>query len=332
MNAHDERISSYLDDALPPSERSAFEAELLDNADLQQQVTELSQLRQDVALLPRYKAKADFAQRVVSAAIAAKANKDAQITPARSAASKPVSNRTARRALIGGLAVAASVAIILGSLPFLNRHKPIDNVAVKPVDPPVVTQPENKALVPVFAALPGEGEALVLRIKSPKALGAGNVLREAFAEQGIQKRRPTDQNGTLVGNAYRAQLGTDGERVRPEGAFFVEMSPAELELALSRLADEKNVKFIPETKLAVAKPGVQPAVGPNVPAGEDTQNKGNPNEAVAAPAPVADSVQELSTSAFRLPKTEHEIPAVTPAATPAPKGKVRVLILIEAVD
>src|SRR5690242_17353394 len=132
MNAHDERISSYLDDALPPSERSAFEAELRDNAELQQQVAELSQLQQDVALLPRYKAKVDFAQRVVAAAIAAKADKGAQITPARIESNQPVSKKTARRALIGGLAVAASVAIMLGSLPFLNRQKPID-VAADPV-------------------------------------------------------------------------------------------------------------------------------------------------------------------------------------------------------
>lgn len=324
MNAHDERISSYLDDALPPSERSAFEAELLDNADLQQQVAELSQLRQDVALLPRYTAKVDFAQRVVAAAIAAKADKDAQLTPARTE-SKPVSKKTARRALIGGLAVAASVAIILGSLPFLKRPNAIDN----PNNNVAVKQPENKALAPVFAALPGEGEALVLRIKSPKSLGAGNVLREAFAEQGIQKRRPNDQNGTLVGNAYRAQLGSDGERVRPEGAFFVEMSPAELELALSRLADpEQKVKFVPESKLAVAKPGAVPTspLDPKVQAaGEDAPQVGSNN----APG---DFVQELSTSLFRIPKTEHEAPAVPPTAAPAPKGKVRVLILIEAVD
>ncbi len=274
MNAHDERISSYLDDALPPTERSAFEAELRDNSDLQQQVAELSQLRQDVALLPRYTAKVDFAQRVVAAAIAAKADKDAQITPAHKTSSK-----TARRALISGLAVAASVAIMLGSLPFLNRNKPIDTA-----NNPAVKQPENKALAPVFAALPGEGEALVLRIKSPKGFGAGKVLREAFEEQGIQKRRPTDQNGTIVGNAYRAQLGTDWRASSPEGAFFVEMSPAELEMALSRLAEpQQNVKFIPESKAGGGEtrnganpldPNAQgagedaPAVGSNQPAGD----------------------------------------------------------------
>lgn len=329
MSAHDERISSYLDDALPPSERSAFEAELRDNDELQQQVAELSQLQQDVALLPRYKAKVDFAQRVVAAAIAAKADKDAQITPARTE-SKPVSKKTSRRALIGGLAVAASVAIILGSLPFLKRPNAVDN----PSNNVAVKQPENKALAPVFAALPGEGEALVLRIKSPKALGAGNVLREAFAEQGIQKRRSNDQNGTIVGNAYRAQLGSDGERIRPEGAFFVEMSPQELELALLRLAEPgQNVKFVPESKLAVAKPGSS-AIGPDVKVGGENTG-GNPNVAVAQEpptAPAADFVQELSTSLFRIPKTEPEAPAVTPTAAPAPKGKVRVLILIEAVD
>jgi hypothetical protein len=330
MNVHDERISSYLDDTLPPSERSAFEVELLENADLQQQVAELAQLRQDVAQLPRFKARPDFAQRVVAAALAAKADQDAQITPARKEANPSASKKTSRRALIGGLAVAASVAIILGSLPFFLRPGSTETANNANNNSPGVTEPENYALAPVLAALPGEGETLVLRIKSPKSLGAGNLLREAFEEQGIQKRRPTDRNGAIVGNAYRAQLGTDGERVRPEGAFFVEMSPQELELALSRLADtEQKVKFIPETRLAVAKSEAN--TGSNDPrshaAGESAPQVGG-EEATG------DFVQELSTALFPIPKTAPEAPAVAPSTpTPsAPKGKVRVLILIEAVE
>jgi len=73
MNAHDERISSFLDDAMPAAERSVFESELLDNAELRQQVIELRQLRQYVATLPRYSVTEGFAQRVVAAAVAAKA-------------------------------------------------------------------------------------------------------------------------------------------------------------------------------------------------------------------------------------------------------------------
>ena len=51
--SHDERISSFLDDALPEAERTAFEAELRTNSELEQQVAELRALRADVALLPR---------------------------------------------------------------------------------------------------------------------------------------------------------------------------------------------------------------------------------------------------------------------------------------
>lgn len=315
MNAHDERISSFLDDAMPAAERAAFESELLDNADLRKQVIELRQLRQDVALLPRFSVTEGFAQRVVAAAISAKANENANITPAK----KP-SNKTIRRATLGVMAVAASVLIMVGTMLW---NRPVNVAHNNP------TKVENKALAPVLAALPGDDQVLVVRIISPKDVSAGTVLRDALAEQGIEKRQPSDQStgGAKVGNAYRAMVkGAAGEKVRAADALYLQISPEELELALDRLAKPgSDVTLKPEQLLSVAdvKPA-QPVVGPNKPAAEDVPG----NQAVAAePGNKPEFVQELTPGLFQLPKEVGH--ANQPSVSPTPKGKVRVLILIE---
>ncbi|WP_254508458.1 anti-sigma factor family protein [Anatilimnocola floriformis] len=313
MNAHDERISSFLDDAMPAGERSAFESELLDNAELRQQVIELRQLRQDVALLPRYSVTEGFAQRVVAAAISAKANENANIT----LASTP-SSKTVRRATIGVLAIAASLLIMVGTMVWNNGRKPID-VAVKPTT--------NSAVAPVLAALPGEDQVLVVRITSPKDLATGSLLREALAEQGIEKKRPSDQTtgSGLVRKAYKEKLGTSDATTAAD-ALFLQISPEELELALNRVAKSgPAVTLTPEQHLAVASLPVKPAVAPNTPAAEDVPG----NQAIAAEtSKKPEFVQELTPSLFQLPKaTGNATPSVSSSA--APKGKVRVLILIE---
>jgi hypothetical protein len=311
MNAHDERISSFLDDAMPAAERSAFESELLDNAELRQQVIELRQLRQDVALLPRYSVTEGFAQRVVAAAISAKANENANIA----LASKP-STKTVRRATIGVIAIAASVLIMVGTMVWNNSRGPVELA-----NPPKV---ENKALAPVLAALPDDDQVLVVRITSPKGTAAGNMLRAALAEQGIEKKRPSDQTtgGGLVRKAYKEQVGAAGTEAAAD-ALYLQISPEELELALARLAEGKEVKLVPGQLLAMADVAPKPEVGTNTPAAEDIH--GNP--AIAAePGNKTEFMQDLTPSLFKLPK-EHT--AAAPAAGKTPKGKVRVLILIE---
>ena len=311
MNAHDERISSFLDDAMPAGERSAFESELLDNAELRQQVIELRQLRQDVALLPRYSVTEGFAQRVVAAAVSAKANENANIT----LASNP-SNKTVRRATIGVLAVAASLLIMVGTVAWNYNNQP--SVAVVP---------KNPALAPVLASLPGEEQVLVVRITSPKDVAAGTMLRDALAEQGIEKRQPSDKTtgGGMVRNAYRQTVeAAGGPTARAADALYLQISPAELELALARLATPgSEVKLVPEQLLAVAEAAPLQKIGTNLPGAEEVP--GNPVIA-AEPGKKPEFVQELSPGLFQLPKEVHPAPASLGAT---PKGKVRVLILIE---
>lgn len=327
MNCHDERISSFLDDAMPATERAAFESELLDNSELCQQVTELRQLRQDVSALPRYSVTEGFAQRVVSAAVAAKADKDAQIT-------LPTRPKHIRRVAIGSLAIAASVAILVGTLAWNNNNDPIAN---NNNGPQVAT--ENPALVSVFASLPGDGEALVLRIKSPKDVAVGQLLRDALAEQGITRRALGDKKtmAAAVGNAYRKQVGNDkSKQIRAADALYLEISPEELELVLSRIAEPTPaLKFIPEHRLAVMEKTqvVDPLNTQKVSAAEKIA--GDDQGPNVAGNDSAEFVQELSPGLFRLPKTEGDAEVAsttvpTPSATP--KGRVRVLILIENVD
>ena len=330
MNAHDERISSFLDDAMPAAERAAFESELLDNAELRQQVIELRQLRQDVATLPRYSVTEGFAQRVVAAAVAAKANENANIT----LAAKP---KTIRRAAIGGLAIAASVLIMAGSVVFFNNGSDPVDVATNNNGNPIQQPAElNPALAPVFAALPSEGEALVLRIRSPKNVSASKLLRDSLEEQGVGRRAPNDKTtGALaLGSAYRSKVGNDRTLPTAADAIYLEISPAELELALERLAKPASeVVFVPEHKLAIAAPVAQPgAEGPNRPVAEHTIGE---QPATAAPAGSGDFMQELSPRLFKLPQAGSEIggsPTVVAAPGTTPKGKVRVLILIENVE
>lgn len=328
MNAHDERISSFLDDAMPAAERSTFESELLDNAELRQQVIELRQLRQDVATLPRFSVTEGFAQRVVAAAVAAKANENANITPA--AQPKP---KTVRRVAIGGLAIAASVAILFGTLAWINNKGPVD-VAKNGNNVPVVEQPASSPLAPVLASLPADDQVLVVRITSPKSLAAGNVLREALAEQGIEKRRPSDQTtgGGLVRKAYKDRIDatTSGDATKTTAAadaLYVQISPEELELALARLAEPGSaVKFVPEQHLAVGKGFGNTKTQA---AGELTsENQAN----AAEPTKKADFIQDLTPGLFKMPK--EGTPEITPHPAPSatPKGKVRVLILIENVE
>src|SRR5262245_52285240 len=56
----DERLSAYLDDALSPDERQAFEALLATDDELRQAVGELRALRSELQSLPRHKLAEGF--------------------------------------------------------------------------------------------------------------------------------------------------------------------------------------------------------------------------------------------------------------------------------
>jgi hypothetical protein len=334
--SHDERISSFLDDALPAAERSAFEAELRHNAELKQQVAELRQLRADVAQLPRYSVTEGFAQRVVAAAVAAKADENANISPA--SRSQPVRLKTIGRGVITGLAIAASIAILMISLPWLNfdagptkivvndnKHNNSSTVGSENV----AIAAEHKPFEIVWSSLPGKDQAMVIRIRAPKDFAAGKALREALAEQGIEKRQPGDRTlAARVGKAYRDQLPPTQE-TQAADALYLEISRDELDLALRAIAKpESKLEFAPGELVAVSQPVA--VKNPNEAAAEDT---GEPQVSNAA-APTTDFVQELNPRNFKLPKFPSVAKATGPVAPHGADGKakVRVLILVEAAE
>jgi hypothetical protein len=319
--SHDERISSFLDDALPAPERLAFEAELQDNGELQQQVAELRQLRADVALLPRYTATEDFAQRVVAAAVAAKADENANISPARRA--QPVRFSRIARGVVIGMAVAASAAILMISLPWLNfDDKPVKLVATPNNNNTNVVSnqhtanaAENKPLAIVWSALPGNGDALVLRIRAPKEVAAGKVLNEALAAQGLERRRSGDTStyAARASKLYRDQTkGVEGSPAA--AALYLEISREDLEAALAALTKpEYKLEFVPGQMLALATTGAEGA------AGEE-------------PPPPAEFVQELHPRNFVLPSATTAAKHPTPPNHASAAGNVRVLILVEEIE
>src|SRR5690349_18038673 len=65
---HDERISAYLDGELSPGERAEVEELLRTSSTHQQELAELTLLRESLQGLPHYTLGNDFAERVTSAA------------------------------------------------------------------------------------------------------------------------------------------------------------------------------------------------------------------------------------------------------------------------
>jgi hypothetical protein len=330
--SHDERISSFLDDALPEVERSAFEIELKHNAELQQQVAELRQLRKDVALLPRYSVTEGFAQRVVAAAVAAQADENANITPVRR--SQPVRLKTIGRGVIMGVALAASVAILMISLPWLNFGDATTKIVALnngnqatnvSGEKNAANAAEPKPLDIVWSSLPGDGEALVLTIRSAQGAAAGKALQDALAEQGIVRLRPSEKAAAgVVFQVYRDRraglTGNDKSKTTTAAAaLYLEVSREELESALTQLfAAEKTVEFVPAERLALAKPKTPDGV--NIAAAEALP------EIPAGPGQYV----ELNPSMYRLSKASK--PATVGPAVPdhaAQGNKVRVLVLVE---
>ena len=70
---NDELLSAYLDGELPAVERAAVEAHLATSAEDRELLEELRDLRGELQALPASAARDGFADRVVAAAVAAKA-------------------------------------------------------------------------------------------------------------------------------------------------------------------------------------------------------------------------------------------------------------------
>src|SRR5262245_35572015 len=133
----DELLSAYLDGEVTAEERAAVEAQLAASEADRRLLEELQALRGEFQSLPRATVAAGFADRVVRAAVAAKAREAATVTPAASPnVSQPKRSLqwTSWAAVAAGLAICAVIAV---------RYWPAANdpdhvVTIPPVGPTLV--------------------------------------------------------------------------------------------------------------------------------------------------------------------------------------------------
>ena len=347
---NDSLLSAYLDDQLTGEERAAVEAKLRESAEHRQALAELRQLRESFQALPRYELGDDFSNRVVEAALAAAqqetqdqntANESARV-PGVSAATPveraPASRTTRRWAYAAGTlaAVAACWLVVVqmsGDFSSTPRGDQPDNgSSVAVTEPPAPQEPA--AVVALRQSLPGQGEALVVRVRVPAGVHPSVALDAALAQSGISQVTPSESTPAgRVGAAYRTALREKGAAPAaagqaPADALYVEAPLALVEDALAVLADQEGgqLELRPEMKVAVARLPGSTAVGE----GEGEGEGGSKSETPAQAQPFA---QRLNPRIFRLP-TEATTAAdaePTEAKTVDPNQKVRVLILVETV-
>jgi len=305
----DELLSAYLDGEVTAEERAAVEAHLATSDAARQLLSELQSLRSDMGALPRARVAANFSDRVVQAAVAAKAANQPVATPA----------RAARRSwMVVTAAVAATAACLLVAVQFWGPAPAPIAVPNTPVDPLIAA---------LHSAVPEEGQAVVLRVRLPKGLLIEKALAAASASAGIGSRTADAATGANeLGAAYRAHLNKRigvgamaDATVAAANAVFVEAQLSQLEKLLTALsADAKGpYELCREVQLADVRP--KPEEGA---AGE------GPEAAVQA----AKYYLQHLPAGFRLVKQASPVTAQVPATTVSGDRLVRVLILIEQVE
>ena len=342
----DELLSAYLDDELSAGERDAVEAHLATSPADRELLEELRSLRGELQSLPATTASAGFADRVVAAAVAAKGRETTvTITPAAPAtASTRKSPRWVAWSAAALLASAAAIVLIVG--PWRGENAPLVELDPDNLDPnnlitPPVAPLADQIIAQLRSAVPGEGEAVVLRLRVSNKAPLGQSLDMALAEAGIFQRPASDtaSGAVQVGAAYRNQVlqqygitqpGAPSEElmaatVAAAEAVFVEASLAQLEQAIAALSSDptRSLELAAEAKLAIAMPTRSTAEG-----------EGESGSAAGTAAKAQPFSQRLNAGMFRLTKrdTVENSPVVANASAIGTQGPVRVLILVEHVE
>jgi hypothetical protein len=353
-NFNDELLSAYLDGQLIGEELAAVEAELADNAQARALLEELRSLSREIRELPRQTAGPEFADRVVRAALGAKAvenNGQGQVERPAAAASKdafsPSKARRGRRlsvVLAGAAAVAAAVAMMAwpwlggGGGPGPGTITTIPGPGTLPGPSPEIVSAAEAALSQLRQAVPKEGEAVVIRLRLGADGTAAQVLDQALTAAGIGQRPPSDQTTGAMQYAaeYRRQLADKFGGAEPgvpntalmdgtiaaADAVFIEASWESLEKAFGTLASGQTLAVCPLSHLAATLPG-------GVDTADGEGEGGSKTNRVAAAA--ANYAQRLPAGVLRLDKAAEQLAnSATIAAAPLdPQRRVRVLILVE---
>jgi anti-sigma factor RsiW len=359
----DSQLSAYLDDELTGDERSAVEAQLRESAEDRQTLVELRQLRESFQALPQCKLDEGFASRVIEAAVAQQAiaqqhsgqqntaieSARMPVAPAITPVERTPASRTNRRwvYVAGTVAAVAACWLVIVQLsggpvaqPVAGPLEALENL--EPTTAVVADEklPGDSAFAVLRQSLPGEGEALIIRLRVPAGAKPADVLDAAMAQSGIRQLTPSEPSvAGRVGAAYRTAVREQAAPKEPgasaaemgesaSDALYVEAPLGLIEDALAVLADQKGgrLELQPEMRVAVAS-NSNSASGSGA---EAEGGSGNNVEAVVSSEPFA---QRLNSRMFRLPK------ASAPASgdktdetrTVDANRKVRVLILVETI-
>ena len=340
----DELLSAFLDNELPPAERAQVEQHLAASEADRQLLAELTSLRSDVAALPPVTVKADFADRVVQAALAEAEKHDAAATA--TSLAPPGSRRTSRRWMIGA-AVASAAALAASLLLVVQPWRQADvpqpgPLVVTPGNPAQTVQQiataSNDFLNSLRSVIPGEGEAVVLRLRVSKDVPLAEALDAALGKAGIAALAATSPTGAsdlalmyrraLEAKYGRAEPGAENKAlldatVAAAQAVFVEAPLDRLEGILGELAAgiKQPLELRAEGKLAFVVP--EKAEG----------EPGSANPLAQLPAAGQAFAQRLNAEFFRLEKkladAANAVTAAPSATSPNPQQRVRVLILVE---
>jgi len=350
-------LSAFLDNELPPAERAQVEQHLAASAADRQLLAELQSLRSDVAALPPVTVKADFADRVVRAALAEAEKHNAAATtttlppPVQGRlslqGSSSLQGREARRWMVGA-AVASAAALaacfLLVVQPWRHDTPQPGVIAVNPSLPETtinqIAVASNQFLDSLRGALPAEGEAVVLRLRVNKDVPLAAAIDAALVKAGIASlamNTPTGAPGLSL--AYKKALeatygpienGAENKAlldatVAAAQAVFLEAPLERLEGILTDLSAgmKQPLALHAEGKIAYRVP--ERAEG----------EPGSANPLAQIPAAGQAFAQKLNASWFRLEKTLTDAAnaAVAPQqpapAMVSPQQLVRVLILVE---
>jgi hypothetical protein len=218
-------------------------------------------------------------------------------------------------------------------------------LTVVEVEPHTLVSPDvpelaNQWIEQLRAAAPGDGEALVVRLRVSAGTPLGQSLDMALAEAGILQRAASDtaSGAVQIGAAYRQQILEKHGITQPgppspellestvaaAEAVFVEASLSQLEQVVAALSSDptRALELAAETKLAVALPPRDTAEGE----GESGSGAGTTS------MKSRNFSQRLNAGMFRLEKRDGGASA-PPTATPTAQTTtpVRVLILVEHV-
>jgi len=324
----DELLSAFLDDELSAGERDAVEAHLATSPADRELLDELRSLRGEVA-----------------AAVAAKGLETA-VTITLAAPTAPATRKSGRWVYWSAAALLASAAALLLIVgPWRGDNTPIVELEPGNLDPtslitPAVVPLADQIIAQLRSAVPGEGEAVVLRLRVSNKTPLGKSLDMALAEAGILQRPASDtaSGAVQVGAAYRNQFLQQhgitqpgppseellGATVAAAEAVFVEASLTQLEQALAALSSDpgRSLELAAETRLAVAMPAR------NTSGGEG--ESGSDSAAAQAQA----FCQRLNAGMFRLMKRDgtSSTPVVGNASPIGAQGPMRVLILVEHIE